>query len=316
MVQERGDLMANPTPENILVVRTPIFEQLKKPCVRFSLWWEPQKMSFPEHRHLDKWELVYLRSGTLRHSVNGKCFEQHRGDFTLIRECDRHSIENIDGEAINISISPEYYTYLHGPRPNENDLLCRVLDRSEIVTGHVPSREVDSVERELTNLIYQQGGSFETVYFCSFFFRLMASYVTVPVEPGDETFGMPDWLSSCLAWFDRNRECPISIKEIQHRCNRTPEYICRCFRKYLGVTPSDYVNQRHMAMAEQLLLESDKTAEEIGWAVGYTGNTYFFRVFKQTYGISPNAYRHKYRPGRISVKAFSGLQRVGASNSE
>jgi AraC-like DNA-binding protein len=151
------------------------------------------------------------------------------------------------------------------------------------------------MERQLNNLIYQQGSVFETVYFCSFFFRLMSSYVTLPVDSGEEDSGTPGWLSACLAYFDHNRECPISIEAIQRHSGRTPEYISRCFRKYLDTTPSTYVNQKRMAMAEQLLLDSDKTAEEIGWAVGYTSNTYFFRVFKQTYGTSPNAYRKKYR---------------------
>ena len=44
-------------------------------------------------------------------------------------------------------------------------------------------------------------------------------------------------------------------------------------------------------MAAQALLDSNKPVQEISERVGYTDSAYFSRVFKKTFGTSPEGYR-------------------------
>lgn len=68
------------------------------------------------------------------------------------------------------------------------------------------------------------------------------------------------------------------------------------FRKEANMGISEYLKKRRLHYAKKLLKTTDLKVCEISDKVGFNDYTYFNRVYKERYGISPNKYRkHKMR---------------------
>ena len=50
-----------------------------------------------------------------------------------------------------------------------------------------------------------------------------------------------------------------------------------------------------MKAAAQMLTSSKDNITEIGYTLGFTNRTHFYKVFKSTYGITPAEYRRKHK---------------------
>lgn len=60
-----------------------------------------------------------------------------------------------------------------------------------------------------------------------------------------------------------------------------------------GLTFKAYLNQLRLQEAGRLILEKDMNVTEVAYAVGYKNVSYFSRLFKETYGCAPTAYRQQ-----------------------
>jgi YesN/AraC family two-component response regulator len=58
-----------------------------------------------------------------------------------------------------------------------------------------------------------------------------------------------------------------------------------------GLDFPEYINQKRIAHAKDLLLNKDMTVEEIAKAAGYNYSYYFIKIFKSIEGVTPGQYR-------------------------
>ena len=72
-------------------------------------------------------------------------------------------------------------------------------------------------------------------------------------------------------------------------CSR--EHLCRSFKKYLGVSPSAYLNAKRLNYAANLLLHSDQKVIDVAYASGFQSLSRFYHAFKKEFGVSPLQYR-------------------------
>ena len=54
---------------------------------------------------------------------------------------------------------------------------------------------------------------------------------------------------------------------------------------------SAYVQQIRLNHAEKLLISTNKSIAEIAENVGYHNKGFFYRIFKEKYGVTPKEYR-------------------------
>ncbi len=72
-------------------------------------------------------------------------------------------------------------------------------------------------------------------------------------------------------------------------------YTSGLIKKLIGKTFSALLQEKRCHIAIKLLRETDMPIEEIIFAVGYENESFFRRIFRETYGISPLKYRKKNR---------------------
>ena len=84
----------------------------------------------------------------------------------------------------------------------------------------------------------------------------------------------------------------ISLKDLSDLSNYSPYYLSRCFKKETGRSISQYVNERRVEKAKDLLSFTDEPVFAIAEQLNYSSETYFSTVFKKITGVSPEVYRN------------------------
>jgi AraC family L-rhamnose operon regulatory protein RhaS len=86
--------------------------------------------------------------------------------------------------------------------------------------------------------------------------------------------------------------------KIEHAIKQTnycPDYVRRCFKKEIGLTPNEYLNVIRIEHAKKLLLQDASPSyfiNDVAYLSGFSDAGYFTRVFKKHEGISPSKLKH------------------------
>ncbi len=80
-------------------------------------------------------------------------------------------------------------------------------------------------------------------------------------------------------------------------------YLSTICKRYSGKGFKEYINNLKLEHSCNLLINTNYTLDEICNVCGYNYTSYYSRIFKNTYGVTPNQYRivalsEKYNPGR------------------
>ena len=83
----------------------------------------------------------------------------------------------------------------------------------------------------------------------------------------------------------------LSLESVAAYVHKTPAYISRVFKNELGCNFSDYLTEKRMRLAAELLAKPDVKVYQIAAQCGYADTSNFIRVFKRFYGVRPAEYR-------------------------
>ncbi|MCD8147942.1 MAG: helix-turn-helix domain-containing protein, partial [Clostridiales bacterium] len=83
----------------------------------------------------------------------------------------------------------------------------------------------------------------------------------------------------------------LSLGEVAANSQVSANYFSALFRKEMGCTFVDYLTQKRMDRAKELLRRSSQRTGEIALAVGYRDAHYFSTLFRKTQGCTPREYR-------------------------
>lgn len=83
----------------------------------------------------------------------------------------------------------------------------------------------------------------------------------------------------------------VSVTAIASAFHYSPDYLNRLFRKTENITLSAYIQEIRLAKALQLLRTTNQSIARIAEAVGYHNQGFFYRKFKERYGLLPGDIR-------------------------
>lgn len=85
---------------------------------------------------------------------------------------------------------------------------------------------------------------------------------------------------------------PLTAEELAAHINVSPSRLRQIFKTETGMPFGEYVRHLQMEHARELLETTFMRIQEIGVAAGFHDQSYFNRVFKEKYGLSPNKHRN------------------------
>ena len=90
----------------------------------------------------------------------------------------------------------------------------------------------------------------------------------------------------------KNYRQDIDLNTIAQNLGFSSSYLTKVFNRVENTTPSKYIRTYRMGVAKQLLADGVPVGQ-VATLVGYNDPFHFSKSFKQTFGISPTAFREK-----------------------
>ena len=104
-------------------------------------------------------------------------------------------------------------------------------------------------------------------------------------------YRMNENVVSVLEVIGRDYQKEISLKDISKDLFINPVYLGQLIKKETNSTFAELLNKQRIKAAQQLLLSTNDSIEDICYTVGYSNVGYFYKVFRKLCGKSPKAYR-------------------------
>lgn len=95
--------------------------------------------------------------------------------------------------------------------------------------------------------------------------------------------------------FIGSRYASVTLEETAEHFGYTPRSMIRFLKKYTHSTFRSIVQGLRLKQAAAFLKDSDKSIDEIAAAIGYSDRSYFHKLFREHYGMTPVEYRQKCR---------------------
>ena len=92
-------------------------------------------------------------------------------------------------------------------------------------------------------------------------------------------------------YIDQNFANDITLVSLAHSMKMNKYYMAHEFKKYMNISPIQYLIDRRIEECQSLLKTSSLSIAEISETVGFSSQSYFSQIFKKTIGMTPLQYR-------------------------
>lgn len=119
--------------------------------------------------------------------------------------------------------------------------------------------------------------------------QILISRFLPDADPDDSLIQFLD----VIEYIDKNIEKEITVEELAGLYSLNKIYFSNKFAKHMGVSPSQFIINRRLEKAMELIKTSNLSLKEISYKCGFQNNLYFSRLFKKKIGMSPSEFKIK-----------------------
>lgn len=99
-----------------------------------------------------------------------------------------------------------------------------------------------------------------------------------------------DCISKAIQYINDNIDQDLSLSQVSAYVSLTPTYFHTCFKRAVGKTLREYVEDIRIKNSINLMLTTDMTLTEIAYHSGFSSQSYYSSVFKRKLGHTPRKY--------------------------
>ena len=256
---------------------------------------------FPEHRH-NFVEILFVCQGTSTQIINhSQTVVLEAGDFLFLNQYTSHEIlpAGPDDIAVNFMVLPEFFDTAFQMVGKDNAIsrflvstLCQDDGRGEYL--HFKAAGLLAVQNLAENMIWslvnKQPDQRRTNQFTMglLLLELLNHIDTLDVNSQNRS----RTVMAILHYIEENYRdgCLSALAE---ELNQPVYALCKLIKSETGCTFKELLQQKRLRRAARLIRETDLPVSSIITAVGYDNTSFFYRVFRSEYGLTPKEYRAK-----------------------
>lgn len=255
---------------------------------------------FPSHRH-NFIEVLYVCEGSLINIIGGKQVVIEAGELLFLNQFTRHEIlpAGKNDIAINFMILPEFFDVAYTMAGSNNvlaDFLVNVLRQNEEKGEYLHFRvaEVLQIQNLLENMIYSlvtgrgnQNRINQTTMGLIFLY-LLDSVQCVEMRLPNQYENM---ISMTTLDYIEQKYRTATLTELCEMLHLPMHVLSKMIKKTTGYNFKELLQRKRLSKAVELMCDTDLPISDVIAAVGYENNSYFHRVFKERYHVTPRAFR-------------------------
>ncbi len=222
-------------------------------------------------------------------TINGVSIALQTGDLLVIKGADEFTLTH-DANKPHRNLATSLALKQGGVA---NQLLHRNFKRRYKIKN--PSDYVAEFEKVLTS--FAQEGPFRDLAISGAIMQWLG-YLLQTLRPpmaktGLEMRSVVDRVLAAESWAMSRLGEVITIDDWSRAVRLNSDYFGRIFKRETGKRPMEWLNERRLQMAAQLLSNTRKSVGEVSEICGFANPFYLSRLFKKYYGIAPQGYRRR-----------------------
>lgn len=261
---------------------------------------------FPSHRH-NYIEIIYMCSGTTTHIINETTkVTLDTGDLLFLNQNATQEILPAKEEdiAVNFIVLPEFFdkTFLMmDERSALREFLVGSLKKNRSFTDylHFHVSQVlpiqNLVENLIWSLVYRQPNrrNINQTTMGLLFLQLLNH--TDKINQDDPGQHEQNIVFTAMKYIEENYKT-ATLDELSAQLKEPAYYLSRLISRMTGKTFKNLLQTKRLNQSAFLLTTTTLPVEEIIASVGYDNTSYFHRIFREQFGMTPRTYRLSHEP--------------------
>lgn len=129
---------------------------------------------------------------------------------------------------------------------------------------------------------------------------LVGELMRLTSADADWKLDYPEELLRMVAHVESSYMRSITVAELADMIGRSRSHVLKLFHNHMGVSAKNYIINRQLKQACELLLSTTRSIAEIGQAVGISDPYHFSKLFRRHLKVSPTAFRVSHGPVRLT----------------
>ncbi|VBB07188.1 transcription regulator hth arac- type [Lucifera butyrica] len=256
------------------------------------------------HSHIF-FEVIYVLKGTCRQSIQGQQVFMETGDVCLLSPGVKHTIACFDDDSLIINIlirrstfKEVFFSFLR------NDNILSSFFLTSLYTKHICEYIVFHTGYDLEikrNLLEMYIEQLENKRYSErilnnmlmiYFAKILRGYehnIILPAAVNKENIR-----GLAFIYYMKQHYKDITLEDMAREFHFTAPYTSAYIKKVTGYTYTQILQKLRLEHAESLLKNTNVSISRISEEIGYLNPEHFIRLFKRSYGISPNCFRQKW----------------------
>lgn len=283
------------------------------PCAYYHFCNPSHRLRVRHHWH-EEVEIVYLYHGSFKLDINMEPYGTDRECFLFINSGELHSLRSLSMEFDEQAVvfSPSMLLFQDYDSIDESILLPltqnkltfpRFLDQTSPFfsafrscyqqISHIFSQSKETLitgEQILTDDVISQlqikAGILQLI-------GILMEAGLMCQSPRTESQKITA-IKTVLSYITDHYHEKLYVQDLASQVNMNEQYFCRFFKRSIGKTPIDYINDYRLNKVIRLLETGDAQITEICLECGFNNMGNFQRLFKRKTGITPLQYRKLY----------------------
>lgn len=250
---------------------------------------------YPLHKHSGFCELYILLKGSILHYINDSVTIVHGPSLIFIRESDIHRIQSQGDDTCLfylVKIHNDTYRDLtnYMKMPGVFEQLDTFSQSPVFPLQHQDYLYIERLIQQIASNI-PQDQLLQQLKYRTFLMNIFALILPQLLPSQTNIMTRPTWFNELLETASHKSVFVKGVPELIQRSGKSNPYLCKCFNKYLNMTPSRFINNLRLSYAQTLLVDSDLTIIDISLECGYENLSHFYHLFNNEFNTSPNKYR-------------------------
>ena len=259
------------------------------------IWYSDIPSRYETHDH-SAVEIVLVLEGTVTYTVEDSVYQVHKGEVLIVPPDTPHSLNMGDGSS--------RYLFLFEP-----DAIMTMRDiKSMAVYFHKPFHLRDGSEAHvrIRELLLRAREAYDkkelmwnTVCYSSLLriYALLGQRYLSGIKPrsGDGLRNMDsEVITAVMTYINNHYREELSLEDVASFAGFSRYYFSRSFKRQTGYSFKDYLCQKRLQVAMDLLIRSNTPMREVAIESGFGSVATFNRVFREKKGCTPTQYRAIY----------------------
>jgi AraC-like DNA-binding protein len=130
--------------------------------------------------------------------------------------------------------------------------------------------------------------------------RIMDQIIEQHQDSFERTFARQDLIFEIIEYFRSHMADPqMSPESISQHVSLSTNYVRRIFKESTGTSLSRYIFEQRVETVKRHLATTDASMTEIAGQAGFLTRSGFFAAFKKATGMTPGAYRDRFRASTV-----------------